>query len=387
MNRTLGRHRRRGAGRRRRDRDAAGPSGAAGALRRPVTTGQRHAVHPRPDARRRPATAKWGLLDAVVAAGTPPVRRTVFHYGAEQFAVSLKPAAGIDALYAPRRTVLDALLVDAAVRAGATVEFGTPVVGLCRDGRRSGDRGPAATIAAPRRVRAEYAALVVGADGRDSLVAREVGATDEFTGRHAGSTCTGTGRISRPTVTSGSTGRAWPPGPSPPMTARPACSSAQPRHRIEAAVDAAGSPAAAIDGLADQIGLGERMRSAHRIGAVRYVRSLPPGYLRTAQGPGWALVGDAGHWMDPISTHGMTSALRDAELLAEPCSPARVARRASALGSYQPTRDRLSLPMLHVTGGNRLLPVGSHAYSGVVAHPVLGDDGRVEALTALDPVA
>ena len=75
---------------------------------------------------------KWGLLDAVVAAGTPPVRRTVFHYGEEQFAVSIKPAAGTDALYAPRRTVLDALLVDEAVRSGVIVEFGTPVVGLCR---------------------------------------------------------------------------------------------------------------------------------------------------------------------------------------------------------------------------------------------------------------
>jgi hypothetical protein len=37
---------------------------------------------------------------AVVAAGNPPVRRIVFHYGAEQFAVSLKPAAGTNSLYA-----------------------------------------------------------------------------------------------------------------------------------------------------------------------------------------------------------------------------------------------------------------------------------------------
>ena len=41
-----------------------------------------------------------------------------------------------------------------------------------------------------------------------------------------------------------------------------------------------------------------------------------PGYLRRAWGPGWALVGDAGYWKDPISAHGLTDALRDAELLA-----------------------------------------------------------------------
>src|SRR6476661_72880 len=69
----------------------------------------------------------WGLLPELVAAGTPPVRRTVFHYGDESVAVSIKPSAGVDALYAPRRTVIDALVVDAAERAGATVAFGSPV--------------------------------------------------------------------------------------------------------------------------------------------------------------------------------------------------------------------------------------------------------------------
>ena len=76
---------------------------------------------------------RWGVLDAVADAGTPPVRRTVFHYGAESAVVSIRPSAGVDALYAPRRTVIDALLVDAAQRAGATVEFGAAVAGLHRD--------------------------------------------------------------------------------------------------------------------------------------------------------------------------------------------------------------------------------------------------------------
>ena len=114
---------------------------------------------------------RWGVLDAVADAGTPPVRRTVFHYGAESVVVSIRPSAGVDALYAPRRTVIDALLVDAAQRAGATVEFGATVAGLHRDGdgqvtgvviddRRAGiDRGSRqgrAGAAGHRRGRKEF---------------------------------------------------------------------------------------------------------------------------------------------------------------------------------------------------------------------------------------
>src|SRR5712691_8583634 len=72
--------------------------------------------------------AKWGLLDSVIDAGTPAVQRTLFHYGAESVPVSIRPAAGVDALYAPRRTLIDRLLVGAAVAAGATFRFGCSVV-------------------------------------------------------------------------------------------------------------------------------------------------------------------------------------------------------------------------------------------------------------------
>ena len=67
---------------------------------------------------------RWGLLDALVAAGTPAVRRSVFHYGGDPVPCPIRPAAGVDALYAPRRTVLDPLIVDAARAAGAEVRFG-----------------------------------------------------------------------------------------------------------------------------------------------------------------------------------------------------------------------------------------------------------------------
>src|SRR5262249_41701144 len=53
---------------------------------------------------------RWGVLDRIVTAGTPPIRRTTFHYGAEAISVAIQERDGVDALYAPRRTVLDATL-------------------------------------------------------------------------------------------------------------------------------------------------------------------------------------------------------------------------------------------------------------------------------------
>ena len=69
-----------------------------------------------------------------------------------------------------------------------------------------------------------------------------------------------------------------------------------------------------------------------------------PGFIRRSWGPGWALVGDAGYWKDPLSAHGLTDALRDAELLAraivESCDDPSAER--DALAGYQAMRDRLS---------------------------------------------
>ena len=78
--------------------------------------------------------ARWGILADVLAAGTPPVRHTVFHYSdGEEVDVPIRPRAGVDALYAPRRHLLDGLLLDAAERAGVRVLEATTVLGLRRD--------------------------------------------------------------------------------------------------------------------------------------------------------------------------------------------------------------------------------------------------------------
>lgn len=75
------------------------------------------------------------------------------------------------------------------------------------------------------------------------------------------------------------------------------------------------------------------------------------GHLRKPWGPGWALVGDAGYLKDPITAHGITDALRDAELLARAITaPVHTAVEAGEdLAAYQRTRDELSWRMFSIT--------------------------------------
>jgi flavin-dependent dehydrogenase len=69
------------------------------------------------------------------------------------------------------------------------------------------------------------------------------------------------------------------------------------------------------------------------------------GFLRRAHGPGWALVGDAGYFKDPLTAHGITDALRDAELLADAIDTGS----DDALVDYQEQRDTASLDLFETT--------------------------------------
>ena len=286
---------------------------------------------------------RWDLLDRVVATGAPPVRRVTFHYGAESMPISLKPYGGVDALYAPRRTVLDSLLVDAAEAAGAQFHFGLAATGLItRGGRVVGvalrDRDGNAWT--------ERAGLVVGADGRNSVVAARVAAPTIAAGTHAAAYAYGywpaggldgyhwyygDGLSAGVIPTNGGQACVFVAGP-------PGVLAAATRRRRLAAAQR--SLLERLDGrLAD-------LAAAPPDGPVRIFRGLPA-RLRSAYGPGWALVGDAGWWKDPLSTHGITDALRDAESLSAAVVAGAASERATgvALAGYQSQRDRVALAM------------------------------------------
>jgi 2-polyprenyl-6-methoxyphenol hydroxylase-like FAD-dependent oxidoreductase len=90
--------------------------------------------------------------------------------------------------------------------------------------------------------------------------------------------------------------------------------------------------------------LSAALASARRVGKLYSYPGIA-GYMRRSWGPGWALVGDAGYFKDPATAHGISDALRDAELLAR-----AVGRGGDAeLAAYQRTRDELSTGLFHVT--------------------------------------
>src|SRR6266511_4100293 len=118
----------------------------------------------------------------VIVVGTPPTRRVRFDVEAGVFEGSFPAHDGVDALYSPRRTVLDMMLVAAARAAGADVRQGFHVTDLrWDDGRVCGIRGRT-----HRGTPATESALVIGADGKRSRVAAAVDARPYRT--HAGTT-------------------------------------------------------------------------------------------------------------------------------------------------------------------------------------------------------
>src|SRR4051794_17346012 len=116
---------------------------------------------------------RWGLAGAVAASGCPPLRQLTLDVGPFALVGEPTPAGAVADAYSVRRTVLDKLLVDAAAGAGAEVREHFAVSELVREGSRVvGVRGRAAGGATVT----ERAPIVIGADGRNSLVARAVDA-------------------------------------------------------------------------------------------------------------------------------------------------------------------------------------------------------------------
>ena len=286
---------------------------------------------------------RWGLLDQIVAAGTPPVTRVVFHYPDQITPISLKPAPGVTALYAPRRTVLDRVLADAALAAGADVRFGVTVTELLRDdtGRVTGVGG--------RDVNGERllasAPITVGADGVRSLVARDNGAPVTRAAQSAGTAVLYGYWDDLP-----ADGYEW-------LYAPGAAAGLIPTNGGQTLVFVGTTPTQMK--AARRVGTTLRTLQtlletvspavAERVSAAKAPRWLHgfvgmPGFLRQPWGPGWALVGDAGYFEDPLSTHGITDALRDAELLTEAICEIHsgASTEADALSEYQTTRDALA---------------------------------------------
>ena len=288
---------------------------------------------------------RWGLMERVLASNCPPVRSHSVHLG--DFALTGYPPLepGIAGELAPRRKVLDALLVEAAVEAGAELYEGCTVQELLSDGDRiTGIRARTkggSIISATARI-------VVGADGLHSVVARAVRApiyhvmptlTCSYFSFWSGLPNRGLEvhvrggllLVSFPTNDElVCVGAQWPADQFPAI-----------RTDVEAYF---------FKSLDRAPELAERVRRGRREERFLGTGDLP-NFFRKPYGSGWALIGDAGYHKDPVSATGISDAFRDAELLVEALDTGFCGRQPlnEALGAYEEARNRAALPQYEET--------------------------------------
>jgi 2-polyprenyl-6-methoxyphenol hydroxylase-like FAD-dependent oxidoreductase len=345
---------------------------------------------------------EWGLLDQLAASGCPAITGGAIDFGPFTLTGRFPPAGDVHEAYAPRRRVLDGILVEAATRAGADLWESCTVDGLLTGDR---DEGAGPRVQGIRgRIRGRRvtatAPVVIGADGAGSAVARLAQAAayaerpalqGTYFSYWSGVTLDRSTLFVRPyrTIAANPTndgltvvGVSW-----------PVEEFRRARH------DIAGAFSAAVEQVAPE--LADQLRAGRR--EERWSGAAVPSRFRRAAGPGWALVGDAGLVEDPCTAQGITEAFSQAELLAGAVDDALCGRRSwdDALSDYGRWRDEAAMPMYEFTYAQSSLepppppmqdllaslqgdPVGTDRFFGVFAGTVGVQDffGEPAAATA-----
>jgi 2-polyprenyl-6-methoxyphenol hydroxylase-like FAD-dependent oxidoreductase len=285
------------------------------------------------------ALQRWGLLEQVRATGCPAITDYRFDFGPLTISGTSAPVDGISDAYAPRRTVLDKILVDAARAAGVEVREGCNVDSvIVEDGRvagiRTGDRE-------------ERARIVIGADGRNSRVAQAVHATDYNTKPRL--------QYSYFTYFSGL------PTTTFESYIRPdrgfACAPTNDGLTMvvvgwpyaEAQAYKADVEANFVRTLELAPAFAARVSQATR--EAPFLGGAVPGWFRKPYGDGWALVGDVGYNKDPITAQGITDAFLDAERCADAVDQwlGHGASYDDVMGAWHQQRDAKAMPIYEFT--------------------------------------
>jgi 2-polyprenyl-6-methoxyphenol hydroxylase-like FAD-dependent oxidoreductase len=289
---------------------------------------------------------RWGLFDRLAATGCPPVAlRLIFDVGAFALEGGVTDTNRGRGGLCPRRTVLDKLLVDAAVAAGAELREGFSVDALRWDGDRvagiEGHGRPGGTIE-------ERARIVIGADGVHSFVARAVHAREydarpplatNYYSYYSGFPADDLEEYVRDQHAVGCF---------PTHDGLTLIAVLWPSRRFqEIRTDVERHVWKALESTPT---VADRLRGARREERWAGTAGIP-NCFRQPFGPGWALVGDAAYEKDPITAQGISDAFIDAEGLAAALDEGWSGRRplADALAAHQVRRDQRVKPMYDFT--------------------------------------
>jgi 2-polyprenyl-6-methoxyphenol hydroxylase-like FAD-dependent oxidoreductase len=289
---------------------------------------------------------RWGLFDRLAATGCPPVaRELVFDVGPFALKGGVFDANRGRGGLCPRRTVLDKILVDAAVEAGAELREEFSVEALLWDGDRvAGIRGHGKTGGAIE----ERAQLVIGADGMHSLVADAVHAraydetpplTTNYYSYYSGFDADDLEEYIRDYQAVG----CFPTHDG--LTLIAVLWPSRRFHEVRRDIDGHVSKVLeSTPSVATRLSRATREEKWFGTAGV-------PGYFRDVFGPGWALVGDAAYNKDPITAQGISDAFIDAEGLVTALDETWSGRRqlTEVLTAHQASRDQRVKPMFDFT--------------------------------------
>ncbi|HEX5762742.1 MAG TPA: NAD(P)/FAD-dependent oxidoreductase [Solirubrobacterales bacterium] len=282
-----------------------------------------------------------------------------------------EPIAGFEGMCGITRPVLDQALLDVAIEAGAETRFGEKVTGLLGGGNDA-DPVRGVVLEGGEEIEARW---VFGADGRTSTVAKLLGLPKE-----------------REIV--GEVGI---------MYAYWRGAAESDRFRVEAteagslswgqceddlSILMLGVPAEQTRGNAAQ-----RQRffvesldgfewfdpgslaGAEQVSPIRVApETMLRGFFRQATGPGWALVGDAGHFKHPSTAQGISDAIEQALHVADALSGA-----AEDLSGYEAWREDRAREHYEWSYDYARLPrpdVAGPVFAGLASDPEAGQDFR-----------
>lgn len=250
-----------------------------------------------------------GALDAVLASGTPLLTETHFNIQGVRFTIGQQNDPGL----CPRREILDTALMSAAVDAGAEVRCGVRVLEVLQ---RADGTAVGVVIDDGNGGRAELTAgAVVGADGRNSTVARAVGARRYLITS-----------APRPAFYGYFEGVPAPPAliwqrlgdhlvAGAPTDSGLFLTFTQPSPHVAPKLRAEDGRQLAEYVSKQSPELGELLDGARPVGEVKRMPAYQC-YFRESAGKSWALVGDAGHFKDVTPGQGINDAIRQSERLA-----------------------------------------------------------------------